>query len=170
VPPDDIEDGGDGVGVRVLVLPLLSPFQLHLRCRGGCEGSVSGATLRFSSSSRPWWRGVEVVEFRVPFCWWGCWCSFVDVSAPTGHGGEGSCVRRWCGARGGGPRRCGVSWKKGGGRERLLWPCTFSEARIRPSAVDSSCGHLRVVAATSSRRQEVRRRRHRLGAWGKIWI
>jgi hypothetical protein len=79
-------------------------------------------------------------------------------------------VRRWCGARGGGPRRCGVSWKKGGGRERLLWPCTFSEARIRPSAVDSSCGHLRVVAATSSRRQEVRRRRHRLGAWGKIWI
>jgi hypothetical protein len=79
-------------------------------------------------------------------------------------------VRRWCGARGGGPRWRGAGWKMGGGGERLLWPCSFSEARIRPSEADSFCGHLQVVAASSSRWQEVRRRRRRLGVWGKCWI
>jgi hypothetical protein len=111
------------------------------------------------------------VEVGVPF--WvlvGLVVFFVDVSAPAGLGGEGSCVRRWCGARGGGPRRRGAGWKMGGGGGRLLWPCLFSDARIRPSEADSSCGHLHVVAASSSRRQEVRRRRRRLGVWGKCWI
>jgi hypothetical protein len=127
--------------------------------------------LRLCFSGRPWRRGEERVEVGVPF-----WLRvvlvvfFVDVAVPAGRGGEGSCVRRWCGARGGGPRWRGAGWKMGGGGERLLWPCSFSEARIRPSEADSFCGHLQVVAASSSQRQEVRRRHRRLGVWGKCWI
>ena len=89
IPPDDVEDGGDGVGVLGLVLPLLTPFR-RLRRRGGREGCLSGAPLHPCLSGRPWWRGESSVVVGDLFLLVLVEVVFVDGAAPAGLGGEGS--------------------------------------------------------------------------------
>ena len=87
--PGGVEDGGDGVGVLVLVLPLLTPFR-SLR-RGGREGAPSDAFFLLRFSGRPRWRGEELVVARVPLLVVLVVEGFFSsVSASAGLGGEGS--------------------------------------------------------------------------------
>ena len=111
--PGVVEDGDDGSGELVLVLPLLSPFR-PLR-RGGREGAPSGAFFLLRFSGRPRWRGEEPVVVRVPLLVvLVVEVFFSGVSAPAGLGGEGSGGWRWSGVGGGGPGRRRLGWRLGG--------------------------------------------------------